>query len=105
MFLPTLVVEVAGSLGAWQRWRPASGTGVIMLFRQKAALSRAHAGQTLTIAVSTPPWPRRPGGRTGLKCRQDGGVRAVWRFPVQMPLCRYRRCCPYLRVGALLCKL
>ena len=77
MFLPALVVEVAGSLGAWQRGRPASGTGVIMLCGQKVALSRAHAGQTLTIAVSTPPWPRRPGGRTGLKSRLDGGLRAV----------------------------
>jgi len=49
----------------------------LMLFGQKVALSRAHDGQTLHIAVSTPPWPRRPGGRTGLKCRLDGGVRAV----------------------------
>jgi hypothetical protein len=77
VFLPARAVEVAGSLGAWQRWRPASGTGVIMACGQKVALSRAHAGQTLTVAVSTPPWPRRPGERTGLKCRLDSGVRAV----------------------------
>lgn len=32
--------------------RRASATGVIVVYGQKAALGRVHAGQTLTVAVS-----------------------------------------------------
>jgi hypothetical protein len=52
VFLPALVVEIAGSLGAWQRWWLPSDPGVIVACGHRAAPGRANAGQALTVAVS-----------------------------------------------------
>jgi hypothetical protein len=50
MFLPALDIEIAGSLGAWQKWWPPSAADVIVACGHKATPGRANAGQALTAA-------------------------------------------------------
>jgi hypothetical protein len=52
MFLPALVIETAGSPGAWQKGWPPSAVGVIVACGHRAPPRLANAGQALTVAVS-----------------------------------------------------